>query len=275
MPGEVGNFAIAAHRSAYGGGMHEIEQLQLGDAHLHRDAGRLVHLPLPRPRVRDARRRRRARAGAAPARRCDADRPPHHPDELQPALLDRRAHHRVRRASSRGQPRAAGPPAEIAGDRRDAGRPACTRRCGGCFPAPCGCGVILLLLLVAAVVFALFTWVFPLVDGILTPIEVTVDDMTRVLVIDNYDSFVYTLNGYLQELGAETEVRAQRRVRRSPTCRARIARVRRRAALARTRHARGRRGVDPRSSTPRSRRASRCSASASATRRSPRRSARP
>jgi len=30
--------------------------------------------------------------------------------------------------------------------------------------------------------------------------------MTRVLVIDNYDSFVYTLNGYLQQLGAETEV---------------------------------------------------------------------
>ncbi|MWB97460.1 anthranilate synthase component II [Agromyces seonyuensis] len=30
--------------------------------------------------------------------------------------------------------------------------------------------------------------------------------MTKVLVIDNYDSFVYTLNGYLQELGAETEV---------------------------------------------------------------------
>jgi para-aminobenzoate synthetase component 2 len=30
--------------------------------------------------------------------------------------------------------------------------------------------------------------------------------MTRILVIDNYDSFVYTLNGYLRELGAETEV---------------------------------------------------------------------
>jgi len=30
--------------------------------------------------------------------------------------------------------------------------------------------------------------------------------MTRVLVIDNYDSFVYTLNGYLQQLGAETDV---------------------------------------------------------------------
>lgn len=30
--------------------------------------------------------------------------------------------------------------------------------------------------------------------------------MTRILVIDNYDSFVYTLNGYLMELGAETDV---------------------------------------------------------------------
>lgn len=30
--------------------------------------------------------------------------------------------------------------------------------------------------------------------------------MTRILVVDNYDSFVYTLNGYLLELGAETDV---------------------------------------------------------------------
>ncbi len=30
--------------------------------------------------------------------------------------------------------------------------------------------------------------------------------MTRVLVLDNYDSFVYTLNGYLLQLGAETDV---------------------------------------------------------------------
>ena len=30
--------------------------------------------------------------------------------------------------------------------------------------------------------------------------------MTRVLVVDNYDSFVYTLNGYLLELGATTDV---------------------------------------------------------------------
>ena len=30
--------------------------------------------------------------------------------------------------------------------------------------------------------------------------------MTKILVLDNYDSFVYTLNGYLQQLGAETVV---------------------------------------------------------------------
>jgi para-aminobenzoate synthetase component 2 len=30
--------------------------------------------------------------------------------------------------------------------------------------------------------------------------------MVRILVLDNYDSFVYTLNGYLRQLGAQTEV---------------------------------------------------------------------
>lgn len=30
--------------------------------------------------------------------------------------------------------------------------------------------------------------------------------MTKILVLDNYDSFVYTLNGYLQQLGAQTQV---------------------------------------------------------------------
>jgi para-aminobenzoate synthetase component 2 len=30
--------------------------------------------------------------------------------------------------------------------------------------------------------------------------------MARILVLDNYDSFVYTLDGYLQQLGAETTV---------------------------------------------------------------------
>lgn len=30
--------------------------------------------------------------------------------------------------------------------------------------------------------------------------------MVNILVLDNYDSFVYTINGYLQQLGAQTEV---------------------------------------------------------------------
>jgi para-aminobenzoate synthetase component II len=30
--------------------------------------------------------------------------------------------------------------------------------------------------------------------------------MVKILVLDNYDSFVYTLNGYLNQLGARTEV---------------------------------------------------------------------
>jgi len=30
--------------------------------------------------------------------------------------------------------------------------------------------------------------------------------MVKILVLDNYDSFVYTLNGYLRQLGAQTEV---------------------------------------------------------------------
>jgi hypothetical protein len=42
-------------------------------------------------------------------------------------------------------------------------------------PGPVWVRIILLLILVVAVVFVLFTWVFPWVDGIINPIEVTVD----------------------------------------------------------------------------------------------------
>jgi para-aminobenzoate synthetase component II len=39
-----------------------------------------------------------------------------------------------------------------------------------------------------------------------TILQLGLKQMTKILVLDNYDSFVYTLNGYLQQLGAETEV---------------------------------------------------------------------
>ncbi|MDQ0894088.1 hypothetical protein [Agromyces ramosus] len=42
-------------------------------------------------------------------------------------------------------------------------------------PGPVWLRIILLLLLIAAMVFALFTWVFPWVDGVLNPINVTVE----------------------------------------------------------------------------------------------------
>ena len=42
-------------------------------------------------------------------------------------------------------------------------------------PGPAWLRIVLMLLLAAAVVFALFTWVFPWVDGIVNPIEVTVE----------------------------------------------------------------------------------------------------
>ena len=58
----------------------------------------------------------------------------------------------------------------------------------------------------------------------------------RILVIDNYDSFVYTLVGYLQQLGAETTV-----VRNDDVTLGRGhrtgQRARRRTGLPRSRHA--------------------------------------
>lgn len=47
---------------------------------------------------------------------------------------------------------------------------------------------------------------FPLRNFIILCIRIHSWLMARILVIDNYDSFVYTLNGYLQELGAQTVV---------------------------------------------------------------------
>jgi para-aminobenzoate synthetase component 2 len=43
-------------------------------------------------------------------------------------------------------------------------------------------------------------------SDMMTILQLGLTQMTKILVLDNYDSFVYTLNGYLQQLGAETDV---------------------------------------------------------------------
>ena len=67
----------------------------------------------------------------------------------------------------------------------------------------------------------------------------TMERMTRVLVVDNYDSFVFTIVGYLEQLGAECEV-----VRNDAVSPGRRGGLRRCPRLPRPRHARGGRGVD-------------------------------
>ena len=61
----------------------------------------------------------------------------------------------------------------------------------------------------------------------------------RILVVDNYDSFVFNLVQYLYQLGAECEVLRNDEVDHG----ARPGRLRRRAALARPRHPRAGRGL--------------------------------
>ena len=58
--------------------------------------------------------------------------------------------------------------------------------------------------------------------------------MTRILVVDNYDSFVYTIVGYLEQLGADCTV-----VRNDAVPATDAGGLRRRARLPRSGHARG------------------------------------
>ena len=87
--------------------------------------------------------------------------------------------------------------------------------------------------------------------------------LTRILVVDNYDSFVFNLVQYLAQLGADVDVRRNDAVEPD-----RGAGLRRRAALARPGHARGGRRLHRRWSARCAGARRRCSASASGTRRS-------
>ena len=137
MPGEVGNFAIAAHRSAYGGGMHEIEQLQLGDAiFIQTQDGWYTY------RFRDLEYVTPRRSRCSPR----AARP-----ELQPtdrlitltscnplfSTAERIIAYGVLRVLAADERR---PADRDRRRRRELGAMTCTLPSGGCFPVPSGCG---------------------------------------------------------------------------------------------------------------------------------------
>ena len=73
MPGEVGNFAIAGHRTTYGKPFSDINTLQVGDALVVQTEVGLVRLPRDRPRHREPHLHGRDRARA---RTSQAWRPP-------------------------------------------------------------------------------------------------------------------------------------------------------------------------------------------------------
>ena len=154
MPGEVGNFAVAAHRSAFRGGMHLINELQLGDAiYVQTIDGYYTY------RYRDT-------EYVAPSQVQVLASLPNNPDATP---VDRIITCGVLES---WQPLSAGAPAElapiIAAQASEAPMSAALWRI---LPGPIGVRIILVLILVAAV---LATWVYPWMDGILNNQEATV-----------------------------------------------------------------------------------------------------
>ena len=86
MPGAVGNFAVAAHRTSYGKPFNRLSNLRAGDHIFVETTDGWYQYDVPQPRVRAADRRRRHRACSS-VRRGDAQRPAHDDDQLQPAVL--------------------------------------------------------------------------------------------------------------------------------------------------------------------------------------------
>ena len=210
MPGEVGNFAVAAHRTTHGGPSTDRDTAGRR-RDLHPDAGRLVHVRLPQPRVRAA--RPGSECWIRCRRRPECTRPiaymtmtscnPNCPRPSgssptacsSPAAAVGRTARPARRRSRRGPEDVRGALARPARPGLGAGDPAARRAARG---------------------RARSSWSSGSSRGWITFIRSQRGDgatMTRVLVVDNYDSFVYTLNGYLWSSAPRPTVAAQRRLR--------------------------------------------------------------
>ena len=221
LPGAVGNFAVAGHRVGKGEPFLNVDKLRPGDAvivetkscwYVYRVKGtehgltqrRRRRHPRPRDRHAVARSGAAARAeppGRAAARAVDDD------DDLPPEVHGVAPHDHL-----------LGVPVEGAGQRHvDAGRGLGAVQRGEVLmyvwiwrhlPGPLALRIAQVLLLVAAVSALLLFVVFPWIEPHLPISQVTVpSEMTRVLVVDNYDSFVYNLVQYLGQLGADVLVR--------------------------------------------------------------------
>lgn len=168
MPGEVGNFAIVSHRSAYGGGMHLINELQLGDAIYVQTADgfytyRFRDLEYVQPSAVEV---------LAPV--------PHHPGEAATdrlitltscnPLYSTRERIIAYGVFESWQPTSAGPRRSLRPSlppRRKANR--VYALLWRALPGPVWLRALLLAVLLAGVLAVLSTWGFPLVDGLLNP----------------------------------------------------------------------------------------------------------
>ena len=88
MPGAVGNFAIAGHRTTYGKPFSDINTLQVGDSLVVQTEVGLVRLHRDRSRHRESQLHGRDRARARKARR-GAQRRVHHPHVVPPEVFCR------------------------------------------------------------------------------------------------------------------------------------------------------------------------------------------
>src|SRR4051812_21480821 len=132
----------------------------------------MVRLPLHEPGIRPGVGHRRARPCSAASWR-DTRGSDHHADDLQSALLDGRTGRRLRRlrivAAAVGRAPRGG-----RGHRRGFGGAVMYAALWRLLPGPLWVRVLTLVILAAVVLAALVTWVFPAVDGIVNPQDVTV-----------------------------------------------------------------------------------------------------
>jgi hypothetical protein len=167
MPGEVGNTVYAAHRWTSGAPFDPIDKLVIGDAIvIQTPDGWYTYRFRTRVRAGDA---GRGLAAGSAAGRHGSQRPLSHTDQLRPEAQHARAHHRVRRVRELHS--------DLGGTARLA-HPGSVRLMYAALwrvlPGPAWVRILILLVLLAAVLYGLFWYVFPWVAQFINPQDATV-----------------------------------------------------------------------------------------------------